>query len=44
MRYHTIKEIEDMLDESIKIIDVSKENNWLVIVLSSGVKIRIRNY
>jgi len=40
MFYLTIKELEKILPDNIKIVEVYQENKWIVTVLSSGVKIK----
>lgn len=45
MKYHTIKEIEKMAENANReVVAFWQENNWVVVVLSSGVKIKFRNY
>jgi hypothetical protein len=45
MRYYTIKDIERMVENAhLRIMDVYQENKWVIVVLSSNVKIKFRNF
>ena len=44
MYYTTVKEIESNLSEGRKIIRVEQENNWVVIILDTGLKVKIRKF
>jgi hypothetical protein len=45
IKYHTIKEIERMAENAnVRVMDFWQENDWIVVVLSSNVKLKFRNY
>ena len=45
MYYRTIKEFESMLDKlGIIIISVTYENKWINLLLSTGIRIKFRNW
>jgi len=42
--YFTIKELEKSLPDNVSIIEIRQENKWVVALLSSNVKIKLRNF
>ena len=44
MYYLTVKEFEKMLPEERKIMEVSQENNWVVITLDNNMRFKFRMF
>jgi len=45
MRYFTIKDIEKMAENAnLRIMNIYQENKWVIVVLSSNVKLKFRNF
>jgi len=44
MKYYTIKDIEIIIGSKRKIIEIYQENNWVVVILDNGIKIKFRNF
>ena len=43
-KLYTVKIIQEMLDRERRIVEVYRENKWVVLVIDNGIKVKIIDF